>query len=91
MRINAINRRGSSTDYYNSHAREGDRNVDVIPGLAYFTRAAEILGALQGGNDLLHVQANLLAALYTSQMACVIESWTWIQSACRACHFLVKG
>ena len=69
--------------------RAGDRNVDRIPGLAYFAKAVEILGGLQG-NDLPHVQANLLAALYTSQMACVLESWTWIQHACRACHFLVR-
>ena len=26
----------------------GDRNVDVIPGLAYFARATEILGPLKG-------------------------------------------
>ena len=69
--------------------RPGDRNIDVVPGLAYFTKAAEILGGLQG-NDLLHVQANLLAGLYLSQMACVIESWTWIQHACRGLHFLLR-
>ena len=68
--------------------RGGERNMDVIPGLAYFAKAVEILGALQG-NDLPYVQANLLAALYSSQMACVLESWTWIQHACRACHFII--
>ena len=25
-----------------------------------------------------------------SQMACVLESWTWIQHACRACHFHIR-
>ena len=69
--------------------RKNDRNFDIIPGLAYFARATEMLGGIQG-NDLPHVQANLLAALYTSQLACTIESWTWIHHACRACHFLVR-
>lgn len=67
-----------------------ERNVDVIPGLAYFARATEILGNLNGGQDLMHVQAYLLASLYTSQLACVLESWSWIQSACRACRFLTR-
>ena len=68
--------------------RRGDRNIDVIPGLGYFAKAMEILGTLPG-NDLQYVQANLLAGIYTAQLACVIESWTWIQHACRACYFLV--
>ena len=72
------------------HTRKQDKNVDVIPGLAYFVRAAEILGCLHGGNELTNVQACLLAGLYTSQLACVIESWSWIQTACRACHFLIR-
>ena len=69
--------------------REGDRNMDMIPGLAYFARATGILGGLQG-NDLPFMQANLLAALYMAQLACVIESWTWIHHACRVCGFLVR-
>ena len=70
-------------------SRRLERNVDVIPGLAYFGKALELLGTLQG-NDLQFVQANLLASLYTAQLACVIESWTWIQHACRACYFLIR-
>ena len=69
-------------------SRRGDRNIDVIPGLGYFAKALEILGTLPG-NDLQYVQATLLAGIYTAQLACVIESWTWIQQACRACYFLV--
>ena len=69
--------------------RKGDRNVDVVPGLAYFAYATDILGGLQG-NDLPFMQANLLAALYTAQLACVIESWIWIRHACRICGFLVQ-
>jgi hypothetical protein len=71
-------------------AQKGDRNVDVIPGLAYFTRALEIIAGLRAGNDLPQVQACLLAGLYTSQLALVIDSWKWIQSACMACHFLIR-
>ena len=69
-------------------SRRGDRNIDVIPGLGYFAKALEILGTLPG-NDLQYVQATLLAGIYTAQLACVIESWTWIQQACIACYFLV--
>ena len=89
-RAGSLSYRGSGSEGSAGYAkRAGGRNVDVIPGLAYFAKAVEILGGLQG-NDLPHVQANLLAALYTSQMACVLESWTWIQHACRACHFLIR-
>ena len=69
--------------------REGDRNVDVVPGLAYFARATDILGGLKG-NDLSFAQAYLLAALYMAQLACVIESWTWIHHACRVCGFMIR-
>jgi hypothetical protein len=71
--------------------RPGDRNVDVIPGLAYYTKATEILGALHGGTELLHVQANLLASLYMGQLACSIEAWSWIYDACKSCLFLMRG
>lgn len=66
------------------------RNVDVIPGLAYYAYATDILGNCHGGNDLSHVQANLLAALYMGQLARVFESWGWIENACRACRYLVR-
>ncbi|KAK5006287.1 hypothetical protein LTR39_005701 [Cryomyces antarcticus] len=66
------------------------RNVDVIPGLAYYTNATEILGTQFGGNDLCHAQAFLLAGLYAGQLARVMESWTWINAACRACRILVR-
>lgn len=68
----------------------GLRNVDVIPGLAYYAYATDILGNCHGGNDLSHVQANLLAALYAGQLARAFESWAWIHSACRACRYLVR-
>ena len=71
-------------------ASAGLRNVDVIPGLAYYAYATDILGNCHGGNDLSHVQANLLAALYAGQLARAFESWAWIHSACRACRYLVR-
>ena len=48
---------------------------NVLPGLAYYGYAAQILGGLQGNNDLPHVQAALLAGLYTDQLAhpCQLE------------------
>ncbi|KAK5168588.1 hypothetical protein LTR04_006263 [Oleoguttula sp. CCFEE 6159] len=51
------------------------RNVDVVPGLAYFAYATDILGNLVGGNDLPYVQANLLAGLYAGQLTHVLDSW----------------
>lgn len=68
----------------------GLRNVDVIPGLAYYAAATDIMGNCHGGNDLSHVQANLLAALYAGQLARAFESWTWIHSASRACRYLLR-
>ena len=66
------------------------RNVDVIPGLAYYAKATDILGNLHGLNDLAHVQAHLLAGLFAGQLARTFESWSWIHSACIACRFLVR-
>lgn len=74
----------------NDDSLPGKRNVEIIPGLAYYAQATDIMGNLHGGNDLAHVQASLLAGLYASQLARTFESWTWINSACRACRYLVR-
>lgn len=66
------------------------RNIDIIPGLAYYAPATDILGNLHGSNDLAHVQAYLLAGLYVGQLARTFESFKWIASACVACRFLVR-
>ncbi|PYH63207.1 putative C6 finger domain protein [Aspergillus vadensis CBS 113365] len=71
----------------NSHLR----NVDVIPGLAYYAYAAQILGSLQGANGLYHVQAALLAGLYAGQLAHPFQSHGWIYQAARACQVLVRS
>ena len=60
------------------------RNLDVIPGLAYYAKAAEILGDQGDGNDLVHAQMFLLAGLYKGQLARVRESMSWLSMAGRA-------
>jgi hypothetical protein len=67
------------------------KNIDVIPGLAYYAYATDILGNLQGGNGLYHVQATLLAGLYAGQLAHPFQSHGWIFQASRACQVLVRS
>lgn len=66
------------------------RNIDVIPGLAYFGKAMEIMGVLMGGNELENVQVCLLAGLYWGQLGRVLDSWKWISYACMGCQILVR-
>ncbi|PGH33275.1 hypothetical protein GX50_03886 [[Emmonsia] crescens] len=83
---------GSSTDAWNSHDQTDPslRNLDVIPGLAYFALASDILGDVLGGGGLKHTQACLLAALYTGQVARPFSSHAWICEASRACQILLR-
>lgn len=80
---------GTSTTHAGSVLR--GKNMDVIPGLAYFAKAADILGELPGGVDVSHIQANLLAGLYMGQLARVIPSHWYILNACRACQILIRS
>ncbi|KAJ5087998.1 hypothetical protein N7456_011614 [Penicillium angulare] len=66
------------------------KNLEVIPGLALYGYATAILGHLQGGVELEHVQAGLLAGLYASQLAHPFQSHGWICQAARACQVLVR-
>jgi hypothetical protein len=66
------------------------RNIDILPGMAYFAHATDILGNHQGGHTLEHAQAMILASLYLSQFARALESWNWISNACRITTVLVK-
>lgn len=68
----------------------GARNVDVIPGLAYYAQATDILGPLTGFQELNYAQCCLLAGLYAGQLANTLESLTWIQTASRICRLLVS-
>ncbi|KAK3643851.1 hypothetical protein LTR56_009946 [Elasticomyces elasticus] len=78
--------RRSSTEAGSS---AGLRNIDVIPGLAYYAKAAEILGDQSDGNDLVHAQMFLLAGLYKGQLARVKESMSWFTMAGRAVRSLL--
>lgn len=83
----------SANNSFNSDYSNGSRprNVDILPGMAYFSYATDILGNQQGGNTVGHAQAMLLAALYLGQFARVLESWSWINNACRICLVLIKA
>ncbi|EAT89798.2 hypothetical protein SNOG_03067 [Parastagonospora nodorum SN15] len=67
------------------------RNIDLMPGMAYYSYATDILGNHHGGLTIAHAQAFILAALYISQFARVLESWSWINSACRITIVLLKA
>lgn len=66
------------------------RNLDAIPGLAYYAMATDILGNMTGSHDIIYVQCCLLAGLYAGQLANSVESLVWIQSASRGCCILVQ-
>ncbi|KAI9724738.1 MAG: hypothetical protein M1812_000013 [Candelaria pacifica] len=91
LRMGMSSRRTSVDGPALSNMRDsGMKNVDVIPGLAYYAYATDILGNLHAGNDLSHIQAHLLAGLYAGQMARSLESWKWINSACTACQVIIR-
>ncbi|KAL9123958.1 MAG: hypothetical protein Q9217_006666 [Psora testacea] len=66
------------------------KNLDVIPGLAYYAQATDILGNMTGSHDITYVQCCLLAGLYAGQLANAVESLVWIQSAARGCCILAR-
>lgn len=88
----------STPPYHHSYPQQSSkrpkgrelRNIDVIPGLAYFGKAVEIMGTLMGGNELENVQVCLLAGLYWGQLGRVLDSWKWISYACMGCQILVR-
>ncbi|CAK4033147.1 hypothetical protein DOTSEDRAFT_72963 [Lecanosticta acicola] len=88
LRINESRSRRSSMEG-SPGAIPGPRNLDVIPGIAYYAKAAEILGDQGDGNDLVHAQMFLLAGLYKGQLARVKESMSWITMAGRAIMILL--
>ncbi|KAJ5542974.1 hypothetical protein N7461_008977 [Penicillium sp. DV-2018c] len=72
-------------------ARGNTKNYQVIPGLTLYGYGSKILGHLQGGNELEHVQSGLLAGLYAGQLAHPFQSHSWISQAARACQVLVRS
>jgi hypothetical protein len=81
--------RRPSTDTVNSRSSLGLSNLQVIPGLAYYAKAAEILGEHGDGNDLVHAQMYLLAGLYKGQLARIGEAMSWITRASRVAMTLL--
>ncbi|KAK4614344.1 uncharacterized protein CLAFUR5_09229 [Fulvia fulva] len=88
LRLNDSRSRRSSVEG-SPMAPAGPRNLDVIPGVAYYAKAAEILGDQGDGNDLVHAQMFLLAGLYKGQLARVKESMSWFSMAGRAIMILL--
>jgi len=92
----AADSRGSPGDrFLPNERRERDRramyrNLDVIPGLAYFAPASLILGNQHAGNDIPHAQAYLLAGLYMGQLGRVLDSWNYIYTASRTVVVLLR-
>lgn len=80
-----------STSAYDRHRQclPCIRNMDVIPGLAYFAAATDIIGNQLGGNTLQHVQVNILASLYHGQLARVAESHAYLWQASRAVQAMI--
>ena len=66
------------------------RNLDVIPGLAYFALATDVLGNQHGANSLQHVHAHILAGLYYGQLARVLDSAAHIHTACRILQVILR-
>ncbi|KAI8629930.1 hypothetical protein F5Y19DRAFT_63937 [Xylariaceae sp. FL1651] len=66
------------------------RNLDVIPGLEYFSLASEIIGGHFGGSNLKHVYVHILAGLYHGQLGRVLESWAHISTASRTLQVVLR-
>ena len=68
-----------------------NRNLDVIPGLAYYAQATDILGNLTGSTNLTYSQCCILAGLYAGQLANSFESLSWMQNAARAICIMLNS
>jgi hypothetical protein len=87
--------RGSPGEKYSTTERRDRerrqyRNLEVIPGLAYFAPASLILGNQHAGNEIQHAQAYLLAGLYMGQLGRVLDSWNYIYTASRIVVVLLR-
>lgn len=67
------------------------RNIDILPGWAYYAFATDILGNQYLGLTVMHGQASVLAALYCAQFGRVLQSWKYINDACTVCTVLIKS
>lgn len=66
------------------------RNVDVIPGFAYYAYGVRIISVSSMFTTLEEAQAGLLAGLYMGQLADPVESFGWIKRAADACISLTR-
>lgn len=73
-----------------SRDRAKPKNIDLIPGLAYFAFATDILGNQMAGNRLQHVHGNILACLYHGQLGRVLESHAYIHQACYSLEGILR-
>lgn len=89
MQDRAHNRRGS-TALPGTRYPPGTRNLDVIPGLAYFAAGMDILGHYRGGTGLPYVHACLLAGLYHSQLGRVLQSHVYVMEAGYTLSIMLK-
>lgn len=88
---NQVNLNGHNHVNASSPANPQGKNMDAIPGLAYFAKASDIIGEHPGGSDVSHIQAYLLAGLYMGQLARIIPSYFYIQKACMAAQILIES
>lgn len=68
-----------------------ERNLDAIPGLAYYTAAMDGLGSDIEGTTLAHAHLFALAGLYKDQLARVRESVSWISKAGQVIRRLMQA
>lgn len=86
-----IGRLGEVQANVSSPADPQGKNMDVVPGLAYFAQGADILGELPGGSSVSHVQANILAGLYMGQLARILPAHYYFSNASRGCIVLIES
>jgi len=89
-RTQSRSRRTSIEGGPNFPARAKPKNIDRMPGLAYFAFATDILGNQLGGNSLQHVHAHILAGLYHSLLARIMESAAYIANASRILQVILR-
>lgn len=86
---------GTSEDPFegpaNFDSKQHERNLDAVPGLAYYTVASAMLGGQADGTTLAHAQLFALAGLYKAQLARVRESLSWISKAGRIVQLLIQA
>lgn len=87
---NLYERSSTTSAHSPPHVKE-KRNLDVIPGLAYYSVAINILAEHLGENSIEEVQACILASLYAGQRAHVAQSHKWIGLACNACQIMINA